>query len=462
MKARVLTYGLAVLVLSSGLGWAQSEQPTPPASDPFQQGLVSLQQNRPEAALEAFTLAETRMPSDARIRNFRGIALTSLGRTEEAAAEYRRAIELDSNLQSAYRNLGFLEWTVHQPENARGHLTKAIELDANDEFSRYYLARVQVEGLRYDKAIELFKQMVDGPRHERPWAQMNLALAYLYAGKYEDAIGTVKVLADGASKPSPYSASAHSILGIARARDRQYEQSISALREAANLAPQQEEHWLNLTRQLMEGNRFADAVAATQEGLRSNPKSYALRLRLGAAYFSSGQYDDAEKSFRELVTAGDPLPTSYVGLAQVLLRTGRAADAAAELAAAEGKLGKQFLLVYFRGLALSRAGQRAGALAAFQEAARINPESSDAHLGCGKTALALGDPQHAVKELQKALELDPKNVAARRLLGQAYARLGDEEGSKRYATSMPDSDSEPTTNMVGDFVLPDWQQPSLP
>jgi tetratricopeptide (TPR) repeat protein len=211
----------------------------------------------------------------------------------------------------------------------------------------------------------------------------------------------------------------------------------------------------------MEGNRFADAVAATQEGLRSNPKSYALRLRLGAAYFSLGQYDDAEKSFRELVAAGDPLPTSYVGLAQVLLHTGRAADAAAELAAAEEKLGKQFLLVYFRGLALSRAGQRAGALAAFQEAARINPESPDAHLGCGKTALVMGDPQQAVKELQKALELDPKNVAARRLLGQAYARLGDEEGSKRYATSITDSDPEPTTNMVGDFVLPDWQQPSL-
>ncbi len=450
---------LGTIILALSCSFAYSQTKSPSSADPFQQGLVLLQENRPGEALEAFNLAETRMPNDARIRNFRGIALTSLGRTEEATVEYRRAIELDPKLQSAYRNIGFLEWTAHQSDSARKHLEQALALDANDEFSRYYLARVEADGPQQEKALELFKRMADGHRGDRPWAQLNLALAYLRAGKYENAIGTAKALE---TKASQTSASAYSIVGIASAREGKNEQSISALQQAADLAPEQEEPWLNLTRQLMENNRLAEAVVSTQKGLKSNPRSYALHLRLGAAYLSSGKYDEAEKSFRELVSAGDPLPMSYVGLAQVLLRTGRAAEAANELAAGEEKLGKQFLLVYFRGLALARAGRRAEAMASFKESVEINPRSADSHLGYGKMALALGEFSQAVTELKTVLELDPKNVNARRLLGQAYERLGQHETATKYASSEPQADTEPTASLIGDFILPDWQQPSLP
>jgi len=68
----------------------------------------------------------------------------------------------------------------------------------------------------------------------------------------------------------------------------------------------------------MDLSRYADAISATQAGLAANPKSYALHLRLGAAYLSTDRYAEAEQTFRELVRAGDPLPTSYIGLAQVL------------------------------------------------------------------------------------------------------------------------------------------------
>ena len=79
----------------------------------------------------------------------------------------------------------------------------------------------------------------------------------------------------------------------------------------------------------------------------SNPNSYALHLRLGAANMAAGHYAEAETAFRDLVTAGDPLPTSYIGLAQVLLRTGRAEESVAELTAARQKLGANFQSAIF-------------------------------------------------------------------------------------------------------------------
>lgn len=509
------------------VGCALSQAQQAPAStlqDPFQKGLIALQENSLEQALDAFTVAEQERPNDARVHNFRGITLVSLGRPDEAATEYSRAIELDNRMEDAYRNLGFLEWTARHSDSARKHLERALGLVPNDSFAQYYLGRVELDDQQYreafqhlehagvtwpkdppflieaatgylklgrlqdadrtldklseiahsdsqsvllgslyveenkaEKALVVFQQFKE---RSSIWAQFDLAMANLYAGKYETAADIAQTLCRGTLAAPSELAAAYSIIGVANARLQQEQQAIVAFQRAATLAPEQEEHWLNLTRELMESNRLDDAVVAVQEGLKSNPRSYALHLRLAAVQFSLGHYDEAEKSFRELVAAGDPLPTSYIGLAQVLLRTGRAAEAAKELADAEQKLGPEFMIVYFRGLALDRAGNRAGALTVFKQAVLLNPTSVEAHLGAGKTSLALGEATEAVDELQRVLQLDPGNIPARRLLSQAYARLGDRESAARYAGAPIKAEQEPQTSLIGDFLLPAWRLPN--
>jgi superkiller protein 3 len=225
------------------------------------------------------------------------------------------------------------------------------------------------------------------------------------------------------------------------------------------LGPDREEHWLNLTRELMELSRYSEAISAVQEGLAACPKSYALHLRLGAADLSAGRYEEAETVFRNLVEAGDPLPTSYIGLAQVLLRVGRAEEAASELSAAQRKLGATFLISYFRGLSLDRAGKREEAIPAFQEAIRLNPTSPEAHLELGKIELAVGRVKDAIVELQHALQLSPGNVQAQRLLSQAYRRTGDAKRAAKYADTSSEKPPAAEGDLLGDFVLPEWQMP---
>jgi tetratricopeptide (TPR) repeat protein len=519
----------AECLLADPAGQASAYDSTRP-DDAFQRALIALKENRLDAALEELTTAEREHPADARIRNFRGIVLVRSGRNSEAAAEYREAIRIDPRMEDAYRNLGFLEWTEHRLDSARGELERAVALSPDDAFAHYYLGRVQLDARHYEQAfLELKRSGVEWPsdpefliaaatgylslgqhdearktllrlatlslsaaesmhvaslllvvhenetairlirkfsgpnaRDPAPWAQFDLGLIYLLAGNYKAAVDQAHLITDA---PRPVDsdprevAPAWSVIGIAYARLGEPEPAVNAFRHAAALAPEQEEHWLNLTRELMELSRYADAISATHEGLVSNPRSYALHLRLGAANLSAGHYEEAERVFRDLVAAGDPLPTSYIGLAQVLLRTDRAEEAVTELAAARQKLGPNFLISYFQGLSLDRAGKRLEAISAFQDAVKLNPKSAEAHLGLGKTELALGRARDATAELEEALRLSPDNVRARRLLTQAYHRAGDPKGAAKSAGTTTETPPAAEGDLLSDFLLPQWQAP---
>jgi tetratricopeptide (TPR) repeat protein len=288
-------------------------------------------------------------------------------------------------------------------------------------------------------------------------------LSYLMDGNYEIAAAQSQKLLEAShgseTTPAGEAASAWCTLGIAKARLGQSVDAVSAFRQASKLDAGREEYWLNLTRELMELNRYAEAISAVQEGLKSNPRSYALHLRLGAAYLSSDRYPDAESVFRQLISAGDPLATSYIGLAQVLLRTGRAEEAVSELVAAGKKLGPNFLISYFQGLALNRAARPAEAISAFQDAVQLSPNSAEAHLGLGKTELQVGRPNDAIVELEKALQLSPGNVQAQRLLGQAYRRAGNAQPASHSPQDAAEEEPTPKHDLLGDFILPEWRSP---
>jgi tetratricopeptide (TPR) repeat protein len=279
-------------------------------------------------------------------------------------------------------SIGYI--AIGREADARKSLAE-LQKSPLDEGQSLLTASLLLQVHENDAAIRIFERWRDQQLWRATLEQYDLARAYLAVATYEKVVHEADVYTNAApleesKPPQDLSAKVWSVRGIAYAHLDQREPCIDALRHAASLDPKQEEYWLNLTRELMEFSRYPEAIAAVQDGLAANPKSYALQLRLGAAYLAGGQLPDAERVFRDLVNAGDPLPTGYVGLAQVLLRTGRPDEAATELASAEKTLGPQFLLSYFRGLALDRAGKSAEALGAFQDAVKLNPKSAEAHL----------------------------------------------------------------------------------
>jgi predicted Zn-dependent protease len=117
----------------------------------------------------------------------------------------------------------------------------------------------------------------------------------------------------------------------------------------------------------------------------------AARFSQGVADLAAGRLDGAEAAFRALVAAGGDRAFVHHNLGIVLQRRGRHMDAVVE----------------------------------FRAASRMDPSFGPSHLLEGASLLALGQPEPAVRALNRASELMPREPAVHLQLADACERLDD-------------------------------------
>ncbi len=92
----------------------------------------------------------------------RGVVLNMLGRTEEARADFNKAIELDPNLGDAYVNLGAMLIKQGRHEEALGQINKGIDLGMAFVHIGYYNRAVAEQILgRYKEAYYDYKKVLE-------------------------------------------------------------------------------------------------------------------------------------------------------------------------------------------------------------------------------------------------------------------------------------------------------------
>jgi TonB family protein len=86
--------------------------------------------------------------SEAEADAYRGGFSAVCGRTQEATATLQEALRLDPNVALAHQYLGMTEFLEGQREKALESVTKAIELDPRNSFTRYMRAFLATSGVR--------------------------------------------------------------------------------------------------------------------------------------------------------------------------------------------------------------------------------------------------------------------------------------------------------------------------
>jgi len=223
-----------------------------------------------------------------------GQQLQMAGKTNESIPFHKRAIELDPNFASAYKNLGEAYFFTEQPDRAAEPFTKAFELrervSQREKFNitaRYY-QHVVGDVYKTGETLELWKQTY--PRQWNP--RFDLASYYNAVGQHEKAVEE----AQEAIRLNLHGLLPYSQLANAFAKLNRFEEAKAAL-EAGLSRGQSVSRFLILYRiAFVQGDRAT--MQQQIDGARGKPEEEYMHSEEGRVAMFDGQVSRAEKSFR--------------------------------------------------------------------------------------------------------------------------------------------------------------------
>jgi tetratricopeptide (TPR) repeat protein len=134
--------------------------------------------------------------------------------------------------------------------------------------------------------------------------------------------------------------------------------------------------------------------------------------------------DDAANFYRRAIEVDGRFAGARFGLATVLTRQGRPAEAIPHYEAAVAGWPDHEEARYNFGQALSATGRLAEAVAQYDAALRLRPDDVDAHTAMGHALVRLGRAAEAIAHFARAAELTPGVASAHGNLGAAMANAG--------------------------------------
>jgi tetratricopeptide (TPR) repeat protein len=204
-----------------------------------------------------------------------GIALNNQGKTDEAIAHYREAIELRPSYAEAHYNLGRLLARKGQLDDAVTHYEKALEINPADAEAQNNLGVTLFGSGRVDEAIAHYQEALK-IRPDYAEASCNLASALLSKGDLDGAIAYYSMCL----ALLPNQAEPEYNLASALLRKGRTDEAIAHYKKALELRPDSADAHANLGSAFLEKGRVQDAIAAYRNALRISPENVPAQTNL--------------------------------------------------------------------------------------------------------------------------------------------------------------------------------------
>lgn len=284
-------------------------------------------------------------------------------------------------------------------------------------------------------------------------AHADLGLAYMLAGRWEDA----REQFEAAVEIAPDRWSHHCDLGAVLAHLGANERAEQELRTAIHLAPHEPEPHEELAKFYLVQNRTADAMALYEQIAERFPTTLTGELGKIVLLNRQGQHHEAVE-LASFLAAGNPHNW------QVLLALGTSLNAAGDAERALAPLEQAAMLRptsaeahYQLGLAQFGWGNYRRTLGSLSRALQLDPRHFGAQLQLANTYYVLGDVDAALTAFQQALDLQPADPAASANYGGLLAQLGmSEEAERVYRTALAEHGESKQLNYNLGILL--WQR----
>ncbi len=266
----------------------------------------------------------------------------------------------------------------------------AVLLAQSVDFSAEGLKALDAQ--KYDAAVDLFaKAIAEDPKDYG--ARFNLALAYSFLGKDAEAIPEYKAVLE--LKPGLYEAE------------------------------------LNLGKSLLRAKDAAGAISQLKAAAEQRPKEFLPVFYLGDALRQTGAISEAEAAYTTAVSLKPDSAEAELGLAQMLMREKKLADAEPHFrrAAALNAKYKGTLLELASLYEADHLADRAIALY------REFPDDAGAREHMGALLLAAGEAADAIPTLEAAVAKAP-TASNRVALAQAYLKTKQDDKALAVASQL--------------------------
>lgn len=280
------------------------------------------------AAADAYEQYLAQKPDDAAIHFQLGYAYSALARTENAANEYRKAIELNPKMGEAYQNLG-LTVLEKSPAEAIEPLRKAAELLPAQSQPKYLLGWALERTGQLAPAIEQYQaaEKLDPKSFDTHFA---LGRALLGLNRAAEADPEFRE----ALRLRPDSSQARLGLGQSLIAQKKTEEAAAALGAYVQGQPQDAQTRVQRASLLLDLGKNDEAIVELDRAAANAPESAAaLKLR-SEIYLQQHKWSDAAQALQKAVAAAPQDAEAHAALGHAWLQEKNYPGAARELAQA--------------------------------------------------------------------------------------------------------------------------------
>jgi len=178
--------------------------------------------------------------------------------------------------------------------------------------------------------------------------------------------------------------------------------------------------------------QYEAAIQEYKQALAADPRNQPVRFNLAMAYYKAAWFNEAATELENFIAAapaGPQTANARIILADCQVKTGdykKVIEALTPIAESDPT---NRAVAYLLGSALIGEGQLDKGQAIIDRVFRED-DSAEAHLLMGSILLLADDAQRALKEVERALELNPKVPSVHAWYGRILMRLGDTEKAK--------------------------------
>lgn len=411
-----------------------------------------------ECAAEAFASAARLQPNSASLQYMWGLSLFSAGHEAEATARFRNAEHLAPGDVRPHLALGAALDRQKQTADAENEWRAALAIDPNSETARNSLSQNLLDQKDYPGVVALLDRPTSS-KARSPLQSLNLGLAYAGEVKLGDAARVLREGLNAAPDSLPIADELAVVLMLMSRTEEAYavldqalekhpndqdtqllylrtlvsSHSDRATERARKLLQQYPDQWevlyLNAVLEAREGNS-QQARVHLEKSIARNPNDVDSQKALGNILAKLEDLPGAKEHLEKAIALGDTQPEVQYDLARVLQRLGDMEHARERLKIYQQLKSAQIGRTQAAGKAeegdqAMAAGNAAQAAALYRQALSTDP---DEPLLSYKLAQALDKTNDLAGEktaLQRAIQLNPRLAEAQNQMGYLAVRSGD-------------------------------------